>query len=125
MGTCIEYGSLTIPKLTIRENPTPSLTLHMNAMQITSSSMVDSSSYFILSDAGKNYTVIGNNAILINFDKGYYASRFNIGVNNPIIISISNNIFKGSEPLSGEPLRALHMALKLSGKKTPTLKNRR
>jgi len=85
----------------------------------------DSNSYFILSDAGKQYTFLGNKSILLNFNKGYYVSKFHIETYNPIIIGASNKLFGGTVPISGKALLALQHAIKKSAQKSTNLPNRR
>lgn len=84
----------------------------------------DPNSYFILSEAGKLYTIIENNTILLNPQKGYWLPQFGINEINTQITAISNILFEGSKPIEGKALEALCLAFKKSIKTAPTLKNR-
>lgn len=101
----------------------PSITLFENS-KVTKYSFPDPNSYYILSEAGKNYAVIENSTILISPFKGYYQQLFYISDIKSVVLKISNELFKNSNPIAGEAKVALELAISKSGKKQPTLKNR-
>lgn len=110
---------------TIKENPSFTLTNAKISANRNKLKHPNDDAYFILSEAGKEYTFLGNNSILLNINKGYYVSQFHIETYNPIIIAASNHLFEGTEPISGNALLALQNAIKISAQKKPTLPNRR
>lgn len=84
----------------------------------------DPSLYFILSPAGRNYKVLGNDSVLLNPNKGYYLYPFSLSTNQSEVIFISNELFKDSKILSGKGVQALNYALKKAGKRVTTFSNR-
>jgi len=101
----------------------PSITLCDN-LKKRSYSFPDPNSYYILSPAGKNFSVMENSTILLNTDKGYFEPLFTIEDVGAVVFSISNLLFSGTKPLDGLAKEALDLAIKKSGKLTPTLENR-
>lgn len=111
---------------TIDINPemfNPSITL-LEESKVNKYSYPDPNSYYILSDVGKNYTVVGNSTILINPYKGYYEQLFYINNIKSTILNISNELFNNTKPIDGVARVALELAILKNGKKQPTLKNR-
>jgi|GEM_PF-6212530 hypothetical protein len=84
----------------------------------------DPYSYFVLSSAGKDYSITSNNSILLNPSKGYYTFPFSIDSGQDNVIRTAQNMFKGSNPLSGDAGFALDYALKKAGRKSPSLSGR-
>lgn len=84
----------------------------------------DPSFYFILSQAGREYKILGNDSVLINGAKGYYDYPFQMDLNQPLVISISKELFGNTKALSEGGMIALNYALKKAGKAKPTLQNR-
>ena len=80
--------------------------------------------YFILSPTGRDYKVLGNNSVLLNPSKGYYSYPFSLTTNQIEVISISNEMFRNSKPLSGKAVLALNYALEKAGKRTTGFSNR-
>lgn len=105
----------------ISTNPTVMVTKGFTKRQYD---FPDERSYFILSNAGKEYSVNGNVAILLNLQKGYFASSFNIGSNQDLVVLISNEMFKGSVQLPELPTKALNLAIRKSAKDKPSLPSR-
>lgn len=101
----------------------PSITLFENS-RINKYSFPDPNSYYILSEAGKYYTVIENATILISPFKEYYEQLFYINDIKSVVLKISNELFKHTNPIEGDAKAALELAIFKSGKKQPTLKNR-
>jgi len=101
----------------------PSVTLHDSSKK-KDYLFPDPNSYYILSDAGKNFKVMENSTILLNLQKGYYDSFFSISEINNFILNLSNQLFTNSKPIDGIAKAALDLAIMKSGKSTPTLKNR-
>jgi hypothetical protein len=81
-------------------------------------------SYYILSEAGKDYQIVENSAILLNFNKGYYVQHFYVNDIKTSILNISNKLFANSKPIEGLAKKALELAILKNGKKVPTLNNR-
>jgi len=84
----------------------------------------DPSHYFILSTAGKNYKIVGNDSVLLNPNKGYYSYPFSLNINQAEVISISYELFKDTKILSGKAVQALDYALKKAGKRVTPFLNR-
>lgn len=101
----------------------PSITL-CDSPKKSAYSFPDPNSYYILSPAGKNFTVMENSTILLNSNKGYYEQYFTIDDVDSVVLSISNLLFSGTKPLEGMAKEALDLAIKKSGKVVPTLENR-
>jgi hypothetical protein len=87
-------------------------------------SFPDLNSYYILSDAGKNFKIMENSTVLLSFQKGYFESFFFMSDYSNLILNLSNQLFAGSEPIEGIAKDALDLAILKSGKSNPTLKNR-
>jgi len=101
----------------------PSITLHDSSRK-KKYSFPDPNSYYILSDAGKNFKIMENSAILLSLQKGYFENMFLISESIKLVLDISNQLFAGSNPIKGVAKDALDLAILKSGKKIPTLKNR-
>lgn len=102
----------------------PSITLN-KSLKINKYSYPDPNSYYILSEAGKNYTVVENSSILlVNINKGYYEQNFYINDIKTTVLSMSNNMFGKTKPIDGLAKVALELAISKMGKKEPTLHNR-
>lgn len=101
----------------------PSISLFENS-KVNKYSFPDPNSYYILSEAGKNYTVVGNSTILINPYKGYYEQLFYISDIKSTVLNISNELFNSTRPIDGVARIALELAILKNGKQQPTLKNR-
>ena len=101
----------------------PSITLHKTS-KVEKHSFTDPNSYFILSEAGKNYTISENSTILINPSKGYNEQNFTVTDINSFVLSTSKAIFNGTKPIEGKAKIALELAILKAGKKESTLKNR-
>lgn len=101
----------------------PSITLH-DSFRKKKYSFPDPNFYYILSDAGKNFTIMENSTILLSLQKGYFDSMFFISESTRLILDLSNQLFAGSKPIKGVAKDALDLAILKSGKKSPTLKNR-
>ena len=101
----------------------PSITLHDSSRK-KKYSFPDPNSYYILSDAGKNFKIIENSAILLSLQKGYFDSIFFISESSNLVLDLSNQLFGGSKPIEGIAKEALDLAILKSGKSTPTLQNR-
>jgi len=119
--------ALTLDNTMAREgsfNSIPSLTLTTNKPYDGVCFIPDSKSYFVLSEAGRNYHYEGNDSILLNINKGYYLSEFELTTNRTTVISISNQLFQGTNPLTGKALEVLKYTLKMGGKRDTSLSNR-
>lgn len=115
---------LTNPNIDVNTNMfNPSITLCENIKK-SKYSFPDPNSYYILSEAGKNYTIEENSTVLVNFRKGYYDQLFYVNDIKTTILSISNKIFSETKPIDGLAKMALEMAVLKAGKKEPTLRNR-
>lgn len=101
----------------------PSITLHDKSRK-KEYSFPDPNSYYILSDAGKNFKIMENSAILLSIQKGYYDSYFSISESATLLLDISNKLFWNSSPIEGIAEKAFKLAILKSGKRAPTLKNR-
>lgn len=101
----------------------PSITIHASSRK-KEYSFPDPNSYYILSDAGKNFKIMENSAILLSFQKGYYESFFYISESTNLLLSFSNQLFSDTRPIEGIAKEALDLAILKSGKTSPTLKNR-
>ena len=110
----INQGTISNPSITLLE----SKTVRNNY------SYPDPNSYFILSEAGKDYSIIGNSTILLNFSKGYYEQFFSINDFNSIVLNFSKNLFKNSKPIDGKAKLALEHTILKIGKKQSSFKNR-
>jgi len=102
----------------------PSITLQNESFRKISYEFPDPHRSYILSDAGRNYTVIENFTLLLSFQKGYYPQEFAIKKSDADIFSVSKKLFGNSLPISGDAKRALDLAIKKAGKNIPTLSNR-
>ena len=87
-------------------------------------SFPDPNLYFILSEAGKNFTIMENSTLLLNLQKGYFDRIFFMSDYSNLVLSLSGQMFSGSKPIEGIAKEALDLAIKKSGKSHPTLKNR-
>lgn len=105
----------------IRTNPTVMVTKGTSRKQY---GFPDPESYFILSNAGKEYSIQGNNAILLNLQKGYFASSFTLNLNQANVMSIASAMFQDSKTLDEASGRALNAAIQKTGLMAPTLPNR-
>ena len=101
----------------------PSITLHGSSRK-KDYSFPDPYSYYILSDAGKNFKIMENSTVLLSLQKGYYDSIFFISEGSNLILNLSNHLFAGSKPIEGIAKDLLDLAILKSGKPIPTLKNR-
>ncbi len=102
----------------------PGVSLSNSMMSKKSYDYPDPYKYFILSAVGKFYTVTGNNSVLLNPAKGYYAYPFSLSINQGDVVIISKELFKNSKPLSGKALLALDYALKKAAKQSTSFLNR-
>jgi hypothetical protein len=84
----------------------------------------DPNSYYILSDAGKNYRIMENSTLLLSIKRGYFESNFSISESYNLLLSFANSLFKDAYPIQGDAKKALDLAIKKCGKDKPTLKNR-
>lgn len=100
----------------------PSITLHKTS-KVEKHSFTDPNSYFILSEAGKNYTISENSTILINPSKDN-EQNFTVTDINSFVLSTSKALFNGTKPIEGKAKIALELAILKAGKKESTLKNR-
>jgi hypothetical protein len=103
---------------------TPSITLQNESLRMVNYEFPDPNKSYILSDAGKNYKILENGALLLSFQKGYYPQEFAIKISDVPTFSIAKKIFSGSLPISGDAKKALSLAILKAGKTTTTLKNR-
>ena len=101
----------------------PTITIH-DCSRKKGYSFPDPNSYFILSEAGRNFTIMENSTVLLNLQKGYFDSYFFMTDYSNLILSLSNQLFAGSKPIEGIAKEALDLAILKSGKSIPTLKNR-
>ena len=102
----------------------PTITIH-DCSRKKEYSFPDPYSYYILSEAGKNFAIMEENStVLLNLQKGYFDSYFFMSNYSNLILSLSNQLFIGSKPIEGNAKDALDLAILKSGKSTPTLKNR-
>ena len=101
----------------------PTITIH-DCSRKKQYSFPDPYSYYILSEAGKNFTIMENSTVLLSLQKGYYESFFFMSDYSNVILSLSKQLFAGSKPIEGKAKEALDLAIFKSGKSTPTLKNR-
>ncbi len=101
----------------------PSITLCENTKN-SQYSFPDPNSYYILSEAGKDYTIEENSTVLINLRRGYYEQLFYVNDIRTKILSISNKMFNETKPIDGLAKIALERAILKTGKKEPTLRNR-
>lgn len=115
---------LTAPNIDLNlEMFNPSITLQESS-KINKISFPDPNSYFILSEAGKHYTIIENSTVLINPNKGYYEQAFSINNINSYVVNIAKELFIETKPIEGVARVALELAIIKTGKKEPTFKNR-
>ena len=105
-------------------NNIPSITLQNESDRIINYKFPDPNKSYILSDAGKNYTIIENSTLLLSVQKGYYPQEFAIGKSDTHIFSIAKNLFGNSSPISGDAKRALDLAIFKAGKSSSSLSNR-
>lgn len=101
----------------------PTITLH-DSYRKKEYSFPDPNSYYILSDAGKNFMIMENSTVLLSFQKGYFESFFFMSDYSNLILNLSNQLFAGSKPIEGIAKDALELAILKSGKSSPSLKNR-
>ena len=101
----------------------PTITIH-DCSRKKQYSFPDPYSYYILSEAGKNFTIMENSTVLLSLQKGYYESFFFMSDYSNVILSLSKQLFAGFKPIEGKAKEALDLAIFKSGKSTPTLKNR-
>ena len=102
----------------------PTMTL-FESEKINHFSFPDPNTYYVLSDAGKNYSLKEYNmSILINFNKGYFEPIFNVDIHKTKVLNMSNMMFGGTMPISGSAKAALEIAILKIGKKKSTLRNR-
>lgn len=101
----------------------PTITIH-DCSRKKEYSFPDPYSYYILSEAGKNFTIMENSTVLLSLQKGYFDSFFFMSDYSSLILSFSNQLFAGSKPIEGNAKDALDLAILKSGKSAPTLKNR-
>lgn len=101
----------------------PSITLHESA-KLNRLSFPDPNSYFVLSDAGKLYTIVENTTVLLNPNKGYYEQVFSITNLNTIVNNIAKELLIGTKPIEGDAKVAFELAIIKSGKKNTLFKNR-
>jgi hypothetical protein len=106
-----------------QERFNPSITLH-DSIRKKEFSFPDPNSYYILSDAGKNFKIMENSTVLLSLQKGYYDNIFLISESSNLVLNFSNKLFAGSKPIEGIAKDALELAILKSGKSVPTLKNR-
>ena len=102
-------------------NPTISLTEKIKGNDIE---FPDPNTYFILSDAGKNYKTIDNECILLSLEKGYFESVFSLDFQSDEVIDFSSKLFFNDTPIEGDAKRALDLAIKKTAKRNTVLKNR-
>ena len=101
----------------------PSITL-LDCTKRTDYKFPDPNSYYILSDAGKNFKIMENSTVLLSFQKGYYDNYFSISEHTNLLLSFSNQLFTNSRPIDGIAKEALDLAILRSGKTHPKLENR-
>lgn len=87
-------------------------------------SFPDPYAYFVLSGAGKDYSITSNDSILLNPSRGYYIHPFSINVHQTEVINLAKILFANSNPLSSEAEVALDYALRKAGRMTPNLSGR-
>ncbi len=109
------------PVLNENVNPTVCLTENVKGNEIE---FPDPDTYFVLSDAGKNYWFENNETVVLSLQKGYYEPIFSLDFNSEELISISQEFFGNTKIIEGDAKRALELAMKKSAKKKPSLKNR-
>lgn len=101
----------------------PTITLH-DCSRKKEYSFPDPNSYYILSDAGKNFKIMENSTVLLSLQKGYFDSFFFMSDYSNLVLKLSSQLFVGSKPIEGIAKDALDLAILKSGKAAPTLKNR-
>lgn len=84
----------------------------------------DPNSYYILSEAGKNYQIVENTTLILSLNRGYFESIFTIDGDKNQALSLSNSLFGSTKPIHGDAKNALELAILKCGKTSPSLKKR-
>lgn len=101
----------------------PTITVH-DCSRKKEYAFPDPNSYYMLSDAGKNFKVMENSTVLLTLQKGYFDSFFFMSDYSNLILNLSSQMFAGSKPIEGIAKEVLDLAILKSGKTTTSLKNR-
>ncbi|WP_017731257.1 hypothetical protein [Nafulsella turpanensis] len=106
------------------ENVNPSISIMNSRIKKSEIEYPDPNSYFVLSEAGKNYAIKENVAYFLNNQKGYFQPQFELSPNSASVINFAKGLFQNARPIDGLAKEALVRAINKSGKAKPTLKNR-